>query len=86
MALSQCRSCGAAIRWIKMASGKAMPVDAEPAPGGNIQVLPNGTGEVVSKDVAARSTNLHFSHFVTCPSAAAHRRPRQKDLFADRED
>lgn len=89
MSGSQCRSCGASIIWLRMASGKAMPIDAEPAPGGNIRVHDNGSGEVVSKDVAARSTGLHLSHHATCPRATEHRlhhKPRQKDLFVDRVD
>lgn len=28
--MSRCRSCGAEIIWIKMASGKLMPVDPNP--------------------------------------------------------
>ena len=30
--MSRCKSCGAEIRWIKMSSGKSMPVDPDQVP------------------------------------------------------
>src|SRR5262245_8356144 len=29
--LGRCRSCGAPVRWVRTARGKAMPLDADPA-------------------------------------------------------
>lgn len=57
-----CRSCGAAIVWMKTATGKNMPVDAD-------TVKPDGPSVFDPK--------VHTSHFATCPHAAQHRRKRQ---------
>lgn len=48
-----CRSCGEYIAFLKTASGKSMPVDAESVTEGD---------EEFDKDV-------HVSHFATCPDA-----------------
>lgn len=73
-----CRSCGAAIIWVKMKNtGKANPVDAEPSDKGNLEIS-NGEGVVLSKSGAvgfrAAGGKLHLSHFATCPDRAAHRK------------
>lgn len=65
----RCRSCGARITWLLTSKGKSMPVDAEPAAGGNLQIGDDGVVTVVK---AGEGT--HVSHFATCPSAAAHRK------------
>ena len=77
--MSKCRSCGADILWVRMASGKAMPVDASPTVGGNIQVKGDGTASVASAEAVEMARGelvptLHYSHFVTCPNADAHRK------------
>lgn len=55
-----CRSCGAEIRWVKIAgSGKAMPVDLEPL---KVVVLR-------SEDVGWEVVTGYTSHFATCPDA-----------------
>lgn len=56
-----CRSCGAAIVWLKTSTGKNMPVDAETVTEGDTQF---------EKDAG------HISHFATCPNAASHRQGR----------
>jgi hypothetical protein len=56
--MSACRSCGAAIVWLKTSAGKNMPVDAETATAGDTQF----------EEAAG-----HISHFATCPNAASHR-------------
>lgn len=72
--MSRCRSCGADIIWIKMASGKAMPCDADPIPycevfsGGMKLVTKNG--EIVQGAYDGTSENVAYqSHFATCPDA-----------------
>lgn len=55
-----CRSCGARIQWVKTATGKSMPVNAETA----------GEGERVYIH------GKHVSHFSTCPAAAKHRKKK----------
>lgn len=76
-----CRSCGAPIRWERTSSGKRIPLDADPARGGNVDVVWIG-GERVAvvlgpADAAAAEVDGHVlyrAHFATCPDAATHRR------------
>jgi hypothetical protein len=76
----KCRSCGAAIIWEpSTASGKLMPLDAEPHPDGNIVLIPAGA-MVLSKETAETGKRIgsrrYRSHFATCPDAAQHRKPK----------
>lgn len=80
--VSQCRSCGARIIFIRMKSGKSMPVN--PAfvnyknnPGGKDRiVLPSG--DVIACDANASAEEAdgygYVSHFATCPNAGKHRK------------
>ena len=63
--MSQCRSCGAPIVWLKTRNGKNMPVD------------PKEGGEYDEKVVF--DAKFHTSHFDTCPSADQHRRNENSD-------
>ena len=77
--MKRCRSCGAQIIWIKMKSGKAMPVDAKPIPYresfSSGMKLVTAEGEVVQASYDGNSQNYGYtSHFVTCPNADMHRR------------
>lgn len=58
MAIPRCRSCGAAIVWVRTTSGKAMPVNAGSATVGDLTFEPG----------------RHVSHFSTCPDASKFRR------------
>lgn len=70
--MSACRSCGAEIIWVvAAASGKRMPIDAEPVAGGNL-VLNGDQVVYVEPTDAAR----YISHFVTCPQSAEWRKPK----------
>ena len=83
--MSVCKSCGQEIKWIKMASGKSMPVDAlgisyseelhPNAKGDNVLTLVTDRGTIVRTvfDPAGDKTG-YTSHFATCPNANAHRR------------
>lgn len=63
---STCRSCGAAIVWVRMEpSGKRMPVDVDSL---GQRVVLDGS----QTRGAMRLTGV--SHFATCPHAAQHRR------------
>jgi hypothetical protein len=74
--VSTCRSCGAAITWTVTVAGKRMPVDLEPVPGGNIDLV-NGTAHVHGlSDAPDGLTPRYVSHFVTCPHADSHRKAR----------
>ena len=60
--MSACKSCGAAIVWVKTKGGKNMPVDADTFKAGDPSVFMPEIG--------------HQSHFATCPNADKHRKPR----------
>jgi hypothetical protein len=74
----QCRSCPDLIIWTVTAAGKPMPVDAEPAAGGNLALTVDDKGVVRSRVVARHLTfgrrDLRLSHFVKCKDAAKWRR------------
>lgn len=59
-----CRGCGDEIRWVKFpASGKSMPVDAEPSSAGDVAVDVEGNARKVGQGY---SGDRYVSHFVTC--------------------
>jgi hypothetical protein len=76
---STCRSCSAPIIWAETDAGKRIPVDADPAPDGSLDLTEFRPGEVhagfVPEDQRA-GLSLHRSHFSTCPDARAWRKPR----------
>ena len=68
--------------WAKTANGKAIPVDADASPDGNIRVDPRTEpmGASVLSGAAletarAAGEKLHKTHFVTCPQRREWRRP-----------
>jgi hypothetical protein len=73
--VSRCRSCNAEIIWAVTDSGKRMPLDAEPAerPTGLFRLDTSCDPPHAS---SAAGEPVYLSHFVTCPNAAQHRRPR----------
>lgn len=73
--MSRCRSCNAEIVWAITENGKRMPFDAEPAerPTGLFKLVNDGP-DVLARSVAGEP--VYLSHFVTCPNADEHRRPR----------
>lgn len=78
--MSQCRSCGAEVLWVKVVPmGRLMPVDAEPKEAGNMRMLGerNAVAKVLNKvdlqDARNASEKLYASHFATCPNAKQHR-------------
>lgn len=75
--MAECRSCGAVIRWGVTTQGGRMPLDAAPAPLGNVFVLEDGRLRVLSNEEAERERSagavLYVSHHATCPSADRHR-------------
>jgi hypothetical protein len=81
----QCRDadCGAPLIWASTARGKAMPVDAEPQPDGNVLLtdvgLPSPQATVVdpaAEPLGGWPGTLHHSHFTTCPGADRWRHKR----------
>ena len=80
--IGKCRSCGANIVWITMASGKKMPCDAGMIsfdlahPGdkeAQVYVTPEGKIARGYFDPAGDKFG-YTSHFATCPNASSHRR------------
>lgn len=76
-----CRSCGAAIDWaVSDTTGKAMPVNHQPDPAGNVAVRrdpDDGKLRARSAPAAAKLSageRRGTSHFATCPDADAHRK------------
>lgn len=55
-----CRSCGAAIIWLKTKNFKKIPVDYDSVEGMELMFEPG----------------KHVSHFATCPNADQHRKRR----------
>lgn len=72
--IDKCRSCNAPIRWVRMPSGKANPLDAQPSEKGNVRIEENEIGKIVPKDEMIAGEPLYLSHFATCPNAAKYRR------------
>jgi hypothetical protein len=75
------RGCSALAIWATTTNLRAMPVDVEPVPDGNVLLSWVG-GAVRAEVVGSRNQARLFgkaarkSHFVTCPAAADFRRPR----------
>ncbi len=80
--LGKCKNCGQRIRFIRMKSGKAMPVNDllinyRMEDGGKDRIV-TPAGEVVSC-VSGVSADVadgfgYISHFATCPNAKGHRK------------
>lgn len=67
----RCRTCGAAIEWAELTSGKRHPFDPPIVPVRTQGDILGGARVVEEVD-----TSVSTSHFATCPDAAAHRRRR----------
>lgn len=69
---STCRECGATLRFVRMRSGKPMPVDPVADPRGNVAALKVGDrysdGRVITqKDPAAVGEVVFNAHWNSCP-------------------
>jgi len=82
MNMQICRGCGAPIEWIKMASGKMMPCDAQKVlywknDGAKTKIVTQD-GNVISAELSGdqkEATGYGFvSHYATCPEANHFRR------------
>jgi len=62
--MAKCKACGAEIKWVNVASGKAMPCNVKP-----LTVVVPKTGEVV---------RAYESHFPTCPEADKFRNKKKR--------
>jgi hypothetical protein len=64
--MAKCRTCGADIKWCKMATGTKMPLDAKPI---NVIQVKEDIGEVIP---------AYISHFATCGDADKWRKKNSK--------
>ena len=60
--MSNCRSCGAGIKWMKTRNGKWIPVD--------IETVGDPEAEVFDHETMT-------AHFTTCPEADKHRKGKE---------
>lgn len=58
----KCRACDAEIRWARTANGKAIPLDAEPNPDGNVLLDYSGDDETTGS--AAGGTGSPIAHVI----------------------
>jgi len=65
----RCRSCGAAIEWAELVSGKRMPFDPP-----IVAVRTQGNILAGARTVEDVDTTVTASHFATCPDAGQWRR------------
>lgn len=65
MDIKRCRSCGAEIHWVRMMSGKKMPVDVRHQT--VVVEHPTEPGLYITKVG-------YTSHFATCPNTDQHRK------------
>ena len=76
--MSICKGCGAEIDWVRMKSGKAMPIDPEPvfvAEGGN-QVFITDEGDTITGTASEINTGtvVFVPHWATCPAYKSFKR------------
>jgi hypothetical protein len=64
-----CRSCGAAVEWAELVSGKRMPFDPP-----IVVVRTQGSLLAGDRTVEEVDTSVTLSHFATCPDAKDWRR------------
>lgn len=86
--VARCTSdtCRAPIVWARTERGSRMPVDPDPSPGGSVLLDGDGpepVARVIAKGERDGRTDLHASHFQTCPDAGQFRggradRPRRE--------
>lgn len=68
---AECRTCSAPVVWAKHEStGKRMPLNRDPIPGGPYQIDERGIARVDRSYPEGR-----ISHFATCPQAKSWRKP-----------
>lgn len=75
--MQTCRSpgCGRPIVWASSVNGDPIPLDPEPTPDGNLDLV-DGRAVAYGLEAAAAQRPRYVSHFVTCVDAASFRAPR----------
>lgn len=75
MNIEPCRSCHAPVIWAVTEAARSMPVDAEPSAAGTLVLEQRVEGRpplarTIKAELRGGRTDLHTSHFATCPEAA----------------
>lgn len=73
MTISTCRGCGAPIRWVRTIHGGLMPLDAEPDPDGNVELVDHFA--VVHSQPTLFGGDRWMPRHATCPDADQFRGP-----------
>lgn len=71
MSLTRCQSCRARIEFVKTERGRAMPLDVDPTPDGNVEIR-DGIAHVLGpleKELVEDPSRLRMPHHATCPDA-----------------
>lgn len=75
--ITVCSSCGAPIRWGRTARENAIPLEAEPAPDGNL-VIERGLVVCYQPLLHSQGFARYRAHFASCPHAARWRRRKSQ--------
>lgn len=71
--MTPCRSCGAPMFFVHTRKNRAMPLDAEPNPHGNVVIADDDVAEVFPDPVVAEATwperLRYLPHHASCPQA-----------------
>ena len=71
----RCRSCQAPVKWVTTEAGRAMPLDAEPDPGGNVEIVA-GNQARVHRQTPMVGGPFYMPHHATCPQGREWRKKR----------
>lgn len=77
---NECSACGAPIRWERTEKGKAMPLNQEPDPKGNVILKPYADGmraHILHKDEADLPGTRFMPHHATCEKVGEFRRGKR---------
>lgn len=78
--IDHCRSCDADIIWAVTINDRPIPVDANPAPGGNLRLEPRGATmaprAVKLSPKLAFGVKLRMPHHASCPQGREWKRKR----------
>lgn len=95
-AMSACARCSARVVFVRLDTGKAMPIDPTPSLDGTVAVMRNPAGNLIGRVVSKALPlmpyeQLHVTHFASCRAASpADRRAAGStnviDLSAARRD
>lgn len=74
--LSRCKACATTVLWVRMPSGKVMPVNPVPDDEGNVTAMRDGRGVWVGHVLKADERPMPYEkrfmpHFATCGAVEA---------------